>query len=124
VPPHSPSTTPDHPVRPHPEGSALSVRVVPGASSTTLAGITNGALRIRLAAPAVEGKANTALLAFLAARLRLRARALRLATGEHSREKLVIIPGRTPEEVRAVLGLEVNDPSGRGGTIRQDPTRR
>jgi uncharacterized protein YggU (UPF0235/DUF167 family) len=105
VPPDHPSTT-QHPVRPHPEGSALAVRVVPGASSTTLAGTTGNALRIRVAAPAIEGNANAALLAFLAHRLGLRPRALRLATGEHSREKLVIVPGRTPEEVRAALGVD------------------
>jgi len=103
VPQHTPWPAPHHPARPHPEGTALAVRVVPGATSTTLAGITNGTLRIRLAAPAIEGKANTALLAFLAPRLGLRPRALRIATGEHSREKLVIIPGRTPAEVRAAL---------------------
>ena len=80
--------------------------MVPGASSTTLAGITGDALRIRVAAPASEGRANTALLTFLAAQLGLRPRALHLATGVHSHEKLVIIPGRTPEEVRAALGLD------------------
>jgi len=93
-------------VRAHPAGTALTVRVVPGAASSGLAGLAGGALRVRVAAPAVEGKANAALLAFLAGRLGLRARALRLAAGERGREKLVLIPGRTPEEVRAALGLD------------------
>ncbi len=92
-------------VRAHPEGAALVVRVVPGAARSALAGLAGDALRVRIAAPAVEGKANAALLAFLAGQLGLRPRALRLAAGEHGREKVVVIRGRTPEEVWAALGL-------------------
>ena len=106
--------TPDSPsgqvVRAHPEGTALIVRVVPGATRSALAGLGGGALRVRVAAPAVQGKANAALLVFLAGRLGLRPRALRLAAGERGREKLVVICGRTPEEVRAALGL--GEPTG------------
>lgn len=102
--------TPDSPsgqaVRAHPEGAALVVRVVPGAARSCLAGLGGGALRVRVAAPAVAGKANAALLCFLAGRLGLRPRALRLAAGERGREKLVVIRGRTPDEVWAALGLE------------------
>jgi uncharacterized protein (TIGR00251 family) len=92
-------------VRAHPEGAALVVRVVSGAAHSSLAGLGGGALRVRIAAPAVEGKANAALLAFLAGRLGLRPRALHLAAGEHGRQKVVVIRGRTPEQVWAALGL-------------------
>jgi uncharacterized protein len=92
-------------VRAHPDGTALIVRAVPGAASSCLAGSAGGVLRVRVAASAVEGKANAALLSFLAGWLGLRPRALRLAAGERGREKLVVICGRTPEEVRAALGL-------------------
>jgi uncharacterized protein YggU (UPF0235/DUF167 family) len=57
-----------------------------------------------VAAPAVQGKANAALLAFLAGRLGLRPRDLRLAAGERGRDKLVVVAGRTPEQVEAALG--------------------
>lgn len=97
-------------VRAHPEGAALVVRVVPGAARSALAGLGGGVLRVRVAAPAVEGKANAALLAFLAGRLGLRPRALRLVVGERGREKVVVIRGRTPEEVWALLGL--GEPTG------------
>jgi uncharacterized protein len=92
-------------VRAHPDGTVLMVRAVPGAASSCLAGLAGGVLRVRVAAPAVEGKANAALLSFLAGRLGLRPWVLRLAAGEHGREKLVVICGRTREEVRAALGL-------------------
>ena len=92
-------------MRSHPDGTALIVPAVPGAASSCLAGMSGGVLRVRVAAPAVEGKANAALLSFLAGRLGLRPRALHLAAGERGREKLAVICGRTPEEVRAALGL-------------------
>ena len=91
-------------VRDHPEGASLRVRAVPGARATEVAGLHAGALRVRVAAPPVEGKANAALLAFLADMLGLRRRDLRLAAGASARDKLVVIRGRTPEQVRASLG--------------------
>jgi uncharacterized protein len=89
--------------RAHPEGDEPQVHAVPGARATEVAGLHGGALRVRVAAPPVDGKANAALLAFLAARLGLRPRDLRLAAGGSGRDKLVVIPGRTPEQARAAL---------------------
>jgi uncharacterized protein YggU (UPF0235/DUF167 family) len=91
-------------VRDHPEGASLRVRAVPGARATGVAGLHAGALRVRVAAPPAAGRANAALLAFLAGRLGLRPRDLRLAAGASGRDKLVVIRGRTPEQVRAALG--------------------
>jgi uncharacterized protein YggU (UPF0235/DUF167 family) len=96
---------PGEAVREHPEGASLRVRAVPGARATGTDGLRGGALRVRVAAPPVDGKANAALLAFLAGRLGLRPRDLRLAAGASGRDKLVVIPGRTPEQVRAALDL-------------------
>jgi uncharacterized protein len=93
-------------VGPHPDGATLRVRVVPGARATALAGEHGGALRVRVAAPPVEGKANTALLAFLAGLLGLRARDLRIETGTAARDKLVVIRGRSIDQVHDALGLD------------------
>jgi uncharacterized protein YggU (UPF0235/DUF167 family) len=90
-------------LRDHPEGASLRVRAVPGARATEVAGLHAGALRVRVAAPPVEGKANAVLLAFLAGRLGLRPRDLSVAAGASARDKLVIIRGRTAEQVRAAL---------------------
>jgi uncharacterized protein len=114
-------------VRAHPEGACLRVRAVPGARATEVAGLHGGALRVRVAAPPVGGRANAALLGFLAARLGLRPRDLRLAAGGSGRDKLVVIPDRTPQQVRAALagpaGPDHRDapdrtPRGRGGGQR------
>jgi uncharacterized protein (TIGR00251 family) len=63
----------------------------------------DGVLRVRLAAPPVEGRANEALVRFLAARLRLPKRQIQIVSGETSRTKVVSIEGLTPAEVTARL---------------------
>ena len=62
-----------------------------------------GAIKIKLRAPAVEGKANRALIKFLAARLKVPARTVALVHGEKSRDKLVRIDGLDEEEARRRL---------------------
>jgi uncharacterized protein (TIGR00251 family) len=91
------------PIRAVADGTTVRVRVVPGARATELAGVDGGVLRVRVAAPPVEGKANRALLAFLAARLGVRPRALRVLVGEHARDKVVLVEGVAPEAVGHAL---------------------
>ncbi|MFO1218384.1 MAG: DUF167 domain-containing protein [Burkholderiaceae bacterium] len=73
------------------DGCRLAVHVVPQAPRTGVDGWHDGALRIRLAAPPVEGKANDALVAFVAAELGLPRRAVQLQRGAASRHKLLAI---------------------------------
>ena len=63
------------------------VRAQPGAKKSEFAGIMDGRLRVRLAAPAVENKANRALLAFVAKALGLKGSQVTLLSGETGREK-------------------------------------
>ena len=109
------------PIRADPEGASVRLRVVPGARRTELVGTAGGALRLRVAAPPVEGKANEAVLAFLAAALGTRARALRLVAGERSRDKVVVVPGMTPAAVAAALGVTPDAALGSGDPSR-DPS--
>ena len=83
----------------------LSIRVQPGARSDALLGWTadgrgGEVLKIRLRAPAVEGKANAALIEFLAQSLGLRRSQIAILRGEKSREKIVAVDGMTIEEVK------------------------
>jgi uncharacterized protein len=89
----------------HADGVVVSVRVVPGARATEIAFVSAGMLRIRVAAPAVGGKANEALLAFLARQLGVRARDLVLLSGERSRMKRVLVRDRAIGEVETALGM-------------------
>lgn len=86
----------------------LSVRVQPGARSDALLGWTRDGrggevLKIRLRAPAVEGKANAALIEFLAQSLGLRRSQFALLRGEKAREKIVAVEGMTMEEIKRRL---------------------
>lgn len=69
----------------------LSLAVSPQAKRTGADGLHDGALRLRLLAPPVDGKANDALLAWLAGELRVPRRAVRLLHGATSRRKQVEI---------------------------------
>jgi uncharacterized protein (TIGR00251 family) len=75
------------------------VRVVPRASRTELAGIMDGALRIRLTAPPVEGAANEALVRFLAKRLGVARYQVEIVAGASGRDKTIAIDDLTAAEV-------------------------
>ena len=63
----------------------------------------NGAIKIKLRAPAVEGKANAALRSFLAEELKIPERSIALERGQKSRAKLIRIEGLSEEEARRHL---------------------
>jgi uncharacterized protein (TIGR00251 family) len=81
----------------------LSFKVVPGASRDEIAGQHGEAIRVKLRAPPVDGRANAALVSFLAKRLGLRATDLQVITGATSRLKLVGIAGLNTAEARRRL---------------------
>jgi uncharacterized protein (TIGR00251 family) len=85
---------------------SFQVRVQPRASKDEIAGVINGALKIRLQAPAVENRANEALVEFLAHLLKTPKSAVRILGGDRSRRKRIEIRGVTKQQV---LGLLVED---------------
>jgi uncharacterized protein len=85
---------------------SLEVRVQPRASRDEIAGVLDGVLKIRLRAPAVENRANEALVEFLAHLLKTSKSAVRILGGERSRTKRIEIHGVTKQQV---LGLLLHD---------------
>lgn len=81
----------------------IKLRVVPNARRTEVVGDYGEAIKIKIHAPALEGKANAALLDFLAERLRVAAGGVELIAGEKSRDKTVAVSGLSAEEVRKRL---------------------
>ena len=79
------------------------VRARPRARKSRVAGERDGALVVELAAPPVDGAANSALVEVLAVSLGLARRSVTLVRGETSRTKLVEVEGVTAEDVRARL---------------------
>ncbi|NMG29203.1 DUF167 domain-containing protein [Aromatoleum evansii] len=74
-------------------GLVLTLHIQPGAKKTEFVGLHGEAMKIRLAAPPVDGKANAALCAFLADFCKLPKSAVTLLSGETSRAKRVRIAG-------------------------------
>lgn len=92
-PPPLPCVRPDGP-----QATRLTVSVVPNVARTAVVGLHDGALRLRLAAPPVDGKANDALTAWLAGELGLPKRAISLLRGNTSRHKQLTVDA-PPEQV-------------------------
>lgn len=79
------------PHRKTPEGVLVEVKVIPRSSRTEIAGVAEGALRIRLTAPPVEGSANRQLIEFLAEVLGVRRSDVEIVKGLSSRCKTIVI---------------------------------
>jgi len=84
----------------------IRIRVVPRSSREEVAGFSEGAVRIRLTAPAVENRANEALVRFLSQSLGLPRRHVELVTGGRGRNKVVRVHGLSRDEIFRRLGLE------------------
>ncbi len=87
-------------------GVVFSVRVQPRASKNEVAGELGGALKIRLQAPAIENRANEALVEFLAHLLKTPKSAVRILSGDRRRTKRIEVRGVTKQQV---LGLLMQD---------------
>ena len=84
------------------QGAAFAVRVTPRARKTGVAGVLeDGTIRIRVASPPVEGKANEALLEFLARVLGVRRSRLEIVAGERGLDKLVSVHDMSAVEAQA-----------------------
>ena len=79
--------------------------MAPGARRSEVTGVADGRVRLRLAAPAIEGRANDELIRFLARALGVRRGDVRVASGVRSRRKLVKVSGVTLAEAKHRLGL-------------------
>jgi uncharacterized protein len=85
------------------DGVVFLVRVQPRASKDEIAGEMEGALKVRLRAPAVEDRANEALVEFLAQLLKTPRSAVRILSGERRRTKRMEIRGVTRQQVLTLL---------------------
>lgn len=81
----------------------LHLHVQPHASRTAWAGVHAGRLKLRLAAPPVDDRANRECVAFVAKTLRLAKSKIRIARGHSSRQKTLVIDSATPEATAAQL---------------------
>jgi uncharacterized protein (TIGR00251 family) len=83
----------------------IAVWVTPGASGDRVVGLREGAIHLRVSAPAREGRANAAAEELLARSLGLPKSSVRVVRGHTSRRKLLSVQGLAPEDVLRGLGL-------------------
>jgi len=93
-------------IQEHAGAAIFAVRVQPRASKDELVGEMAGALKVRLQAPAVENRANDALIEFLAQLLKTPKSAVRILSGDRSRTKRIEIRGVTGQQIQALLSKE------------------
>ena len=79
----------------------ITVRLTPRAAVDRVDGVVEGALRVRVAAPAVDGAANASLMKLIAAELGISRSDVRIVAGATGRNKLVAIDGIDPARVAA-----------------------
>lgn len=90
------------------DGCVVKARVIPRASKNQIQGALGDALKIRLQAPPVDGKANEALVRFLAEILKWPARKISLLSGETGRTKRILLSGM--KAATACMRLKITDP--------------
>lgn len=81
----------------------MKLRVIPNAKRSEVVGEYGEAIKLKIAARAVDGKANEALLEFVADQLNVSRRTLELVSGEKSRDKTIAVQGMEIAAVRATL---------------------
>jgi uncharacterized protein (TIGR00251 family) len=81
----------------------LEVYIQPRASKSEVAGMHDGVIKIRIAAPAVENAANFALMEFVAVALGVSKQSVQIVSGQASRRKVLAIEGVTRETIAARL---------------------
>ena len=87
-----------------PDGSLLlSLYVQPRSGQNTIAGLHGNAIKLRLSAPPVDGKANKAVIAFWAKSLKIPKSAVTIRSGLQSRMKKVLLTGVDEEQVRHLV---------------------
>jgi uncharacterized protein YggU (UPF0235/DUF167 family) len=84
-----------------PNDVRFAVRLTPRAALDRIDGVSDGVLRARVGAPAVEGAANNALLRLIAEELGVARTSVRIVAGASSRQKLVVVDGADPEAIIA-----------------------
>jgi uncharacterized protein (TIGR00251 family) len=89
------------------EGVSFMIRVLPRCSKCELAGLQEGALKIRITEPPVDGRANDACVRFLASLFHVSKNRITLEAGHKSKSKRVSIAGLTCGDVRAVLSEDL-----------------
>ena len=92
-------------VRDTAQGAQFALRVQPRSSRNAIAGVVGDAVKLAITAPPVDGKANQAVIDFLAELFRVPKSSIAIVSGETGRNKLIAVRGLSAEQVRKKLGV-------------------
>ena len=92
-------------VRDTAQGAQFALRVQPRASRNAIAGVMGDAVKLAITAPPVDGKANQAVVEYLAELFDVAKSSIAIVSGESGRNKLIAVRGLSAEQVRKALGL-------------------
>ncbi len=90
------------------ESASLQIRIQPGASQNKIVSYENGILKLRIAAPPIEGKANRKTIQFLADILDVPPSRILIKSGLASKQKLIVVDGLTGDQIAKRILTKVN----------------
>jgi len=85
------------------DGIIFTLRVVPRSSRCEITGIQNDALKLKITAPPVEGKANEECIRFLSDKLGIKKNRITIKSGHKSKNKIIAISGITKEDLESII---------------------
>ena len=92
-------------VRDTAQGARFALRVQPRASRNAIAGVVGDAVKLAITAPPVDGKANQAVIEFLAELFGVSKSSVTIVSGETGRNKVIAVRGVSAEQARKALGV-------------------
>lgn len=102
-------------------GTAITVKIIPRAKKNEVAGVMeDGSIRIRIAAPPVEGAANQALVEFLSELLDIHKNQIEIVAGLSSERKLISLVGIAPQAVEGVLRQAARSAENKRAHLREN----
>ncbi len=84
-------------------GIIFSIHVVPGSAKSEIVGVQDEALKLKIAAPPVEGRANAECIRFLSETLGMRKNQVTITSGHRSRKKIIAIEGLNSKDAMSIL---------------------
>jgi uncharacterized protein len=93
------------PIRESASGATFAIKVHPRAKENAITGELDGALKLSLTAPPIDGKANDACIEFFAKLLKVPRSSVTIASGQTSRNKVIRVLGLSAQEVRRRIAL-------------------
>lgn len=96
-------------LKPHPQGTLLSLHVQPRSSRNQIVGLLGDSLKVKLTSPPVDGAANKCCVEYLAKLLGLAKSQVQLVAGDKARQKRFLLCGLNPPDVESIINAQLGE---------------